>query len=75
MKIVIDVGGGKSCWNCEHLVRNLPVSGFQYGIPVVPTCLVFRKQVQIKKKGGVAVRLAECLEAELEMRKLERREQ
>jgi hypothetical protein len=73
MKIVIDVGGEKSCWNCEHLVRNLPVSGFRYGIPILPTCLVFRKQIQIKRR--VAVRLAECLEAELEMRKLERGKQ
>jgi hypothetical protein len=71
MKIVIDIGAGKSCWNCEHLVRNLSVPGFRFGIPIAPTCLVFQKQIRIKKR--VAVRLAECMEAELEIKKLKGR--
>jgi hypothetical protein len=63
MKVIIDIGSGKSCWTCNHLVRNLPVSGFEYGIPILPTCLVFMKQ--IKGGKGKAERLPECLAAEL----------
>jgi hypothetical protein len=62
MKITLDVGEGKSCWNCNHLIRNLPVEGFQYGIPILPTCLVFMKQ--IKGGKGKAERPPECVAAE-----------
>jgi hypothetical protein len=41
MKITLDIGEGKSCWGCNHLIQNLPVSGFGYGIPILPTCLIF----------------------------------
>jgi hypothetical protein len=66
MKVTIDIGNGKSCWTCNHLIRNLPVAGFQYGIPILPTCLVFMKQ--IKGGKGKAARLPECIAAELEQR-------
>jgi hypothetical protein len=63
MKITLDIGEGKSCWGCNHLIRNLPVQGFGYGIPILPTCLVFMKQ--IKGGKGKAERLPECVAAEL----------
>jgi hypothetical protein len=66
MKITLDIGEGKSCWGCNHLIRNLPVTGFQYGIPILPTCLVFMKQIKVGK--GKAERLPECIAAELEQR-------
>jgi hypothetical protein len=63
MKITFDIGEGKSCWGCNHLIRNIAIPGFDYGIPVLPTCLVFRKQ--IKGGKGKAERLPECVAAEL----------
>jgi hypothetical protein len=64
MKITSDIGEGKSCWGCNHLIRNIALPGFDYGVPVLPTCLVFRKQI----KGGKnkVERLPECIAAELE---------
>jgi hypothetical protein len=54
MKVAIDIGSGKSCWECDHLIRNLSVPGFQYGIPIMPICIVFRKKIKAGKKNGRA---------------------
>jgi hypothetical protein len=63
VKIAIDIGNGKSCWNCKHLIRNLPVTGFRFGIPVVPTCFVFGKQIGVEREKEK--RLPECIAAEI----------
>jgi hypothetical protein len=62
MRIILDIDCGmKDCGNCKHLVRNLPVQGFCYGIPIKPTCMVFGKPITGENKE--LQRLDECLAA------------
>jgi hypothetical protein len=63
---MLDIGEGKSCRGCNYLKQILSVSGFEDGIPILPTCLVFQKQIKVRK--GKAERLPGCVAAELEQR-------
>jgi hypothetical protein len=63
MKITLDIDCEKeTCGKCIYLIRNLPVQGFSYGIPIMPTCFIFGKLAPIEKRR--AMRLPECIKAE-----------
>jgi hypothetical protein len=64
MKIILDIDYEKEkCGKCSHLINNLSVQGFSFGIPIEPTCFVFLKQVLYRHEKRNAMRLPECIKA------------